>query len=162
MIWFRFDLLCLTPCWAIMYNDVTMYNMYSGEAILDGDLKDIFFRGGWFMVFNATFNNNSVISWPGNTRRSRSYLVGGWGSILYSTHSNDNLIYRYIIHNRFESEGVLINWFKYSVESEHCTNKVFDWCHISPLFFLGSIMMHLKISLIFEVQCDKHIPIKLE
>jgi hypothetical protein len=30
------------------------------------------------------------------------------------------------------------------------------------LFFLGSIMMHLKISLIFEVQCDKHIPIKLE
>jgi hypothetical protein len=62
-----------------MYNDVTMYNMYSGEAIMDGDRKDIFFRGNWFMVFNATFNNNSVISWPGDARRSRSYLVGGRG-----------------------------------------------------------------------------------
>jgi len=25
----------------------------------------------WFMVFNATFNNISVISW-------RSFIVGGW------------------------------------------------------------------------------------
>ena len=55
----------------------------------------------------------------------------GGGVILYFTKSKDNLniVYRYIIHNRFESEGVLIKLLKYSVESRYCTNKVFEGCH---------------------------------
>jgi hypothetical protein len=32
--------------------------------------------GGWFMVFNATFNNISVISWRSVLKRHTFYFVG--------------------------------------------------------------------------------------
>jgi len=72
-------------------NDLNHYQIILSDIRHDGLV--------WFMVFNVSFNNISVISW-------RCFIVGGWNRSTRRSHKSLTTTWRNWFYNRHTTKHV--------------------------------------------------------